>query len=112
MARFADDERMKSRVEQIKGYAPMMVFHLGTRSELRAKKNYLFHEEARERGLLQSLHEVTGTEILETSEYLSPDFGDLDAMGSSKEDDHPSSYGMRIYARAAAEAIVRRGRSK
>ena len=40
-------------------------------------------------------------------DHLPPDL-DIEAMAMSKEDDHPSPYGMSIYARAAAEALLGR----
>jgi len=107
LVRFSDDERAKLRVELVKKTAPVMLLHLVTRTELGAKKAYLFREEDRERRLLDSLKALTGTEITETGDFLPSDLL-LDAMGASVEDDHPSAYGMRIYAGAAAEAFVRR----
>ena len=106
---FEEDERMKKSVETIGRTVPILLMHLVIRAEARVGKEYIFlHKGDRERLLLKSLEEMTNSKIAETMDHLVSPIDDVEAMGVTKTDDHPSEYGMKLYGEATAEAIVRR----
>lgn len=49
---------------------------------------------------------MTGSRVLETREHLELPADRIDAMAVSSTDDHPSGYGMQVYAKAVAKAVM------
>jgi lysophospholipase L1-like esterase len=108
---FAQDERLKRSIVTIEqAGVPILLMHLAIRAEVRAGKEYVFHYgEDRERLLIQSLEELTQSRVAETLDHLRLPIDDVEAMGVTRMDDHPSRHGMELYSKATAEAILKRG---
>lgn len=108
LVRFFDDERMLRNVALLRDTStPLLLFHFATRTELRSGEEYRGGD-GRCRSLLASLETLTGSRVLESREHLEELPVDrIDAMAVSSTDDHPSGYGMQMYAKAVAKAVMR-----
>jgi hypothetical protein len=103
---FGDDERMRRNVALVReSGTPLLLFHLATRTELRRGQEYPLGD-GRCQSLLASLETLAGSRILMTREHIEVPTDRIEAMAVSDTDDHPSGYGMQVYAKAVARAVM------
>jgi len=108
---YREDERTRANIEQLKkSGVPVVPVHLSTRSEIRAKTEFQFPiNPAREAGLVRSLEQALGTGSILVQEQIEGAL-DVEALGASARDDHPSLVGMRLYATSALRGLEKAGR--
>lgn len=57
--------------------------------------------------LLESLRAATGRPIVELTDYVRLPVAKPQRIASAENDSHPSLWGMRFYAEAVGEAVIR-----
>jgi hypothetical protein len=85
---------------------PIALFHMATRSELRRGLEFTFCFGQQQ--LVSSLEAGVGTTSLLTKEYA-PLWDDIEAIGGSPVDDHPSRRGMDFYAQTLMKGLMATG---
>jgi hypothetical protein len=102
---FLDDRRTAANIEMLKASGvPIALFHMATRSELR--RGIEFELSDTERRLLSSLELALGTPSIQTRERA-PQWDDIETLGITPKDDHPSRAGMDFYGQALMNGLVR-----
>jgi len=114
---FAEDRKTVENVQRLRqSNVPIALVHLSLRTELKKGTEYIPSAEPEiDKSLLLSLERLLGTRIILSGPYIKkhPDVDgpadDFGAMGQSISDDHPSVYGMKIYARIIVDALRANG---
>ena len=108
---YAKDPRTLQSVRRLKSLnIPIAPLHLATRSEIRRNVEYLSTKDASQEAKLRaSMENVLGAKIIETLPNLKFAVADVEKLAISPDDDHPSTSGMKVYARAAAHGLSRAG---
>jgi hypothetical protein len=103
---FANDGRLQAAIERINHLGiPYMLFHLATAEEIGAGREYVLDRQ--QASLLESLRTVTGRPIVRLTDYVRLPVAKPQRIGSAENDSHPSLWGMRFYAEAVGEAVMR-----
>jgi hypothetical protein len=105
---YADDARFRENLGAIQTTGvPYVLVHLAEYRELKAGREYILtRQEAR---LLESLVEVTGKPVWETTRFIRLPVDQPEHLRKSPDDHHPSLAGLQMYAEAVAEMLVRSG---
>ena len=105
---YSDDPRFLRDLAKIKrSGTEWKLFHLAVYREIKSNREYIM--ERQEAALLESLEQVTGKKVLRTTDYVRMPVEQPEQLKASADDDHPSLIGMRFYAGAVAEALMREG---
>lgn len=107
-ASYAEDSRFVESLRTILATGvPLVLVHLAFFPEFKEGKEYIMtYSEA---SLLKSLSEVTGKPILETTKYARLPVQQPERLIQAPDNYHPSLEGLRFYADAVAEMLVRDG---
>jgi hypothetical protein len=104
---FAKDPRFMRDIEQLQATGiPLVLFHLAYSREIKAGKEAIMG--AQKTALWNSLEELTGEQILRTTDYVRLPLPAPERMNVSPDDSHPSLWGMEFYASVVADALVQR----
>jgi lysophospholipase L1-like esterase len=104
---FASDARFLRDVERLGATGiPYVLFHLAYYPEVKAREEAIMR--AQETALWNSLEEVTGAQVLRTTDYVRLPVPAPERMNVSWDDLHPSRWGMEFYANAVADVLVQR----
>ncbi len=105
---FSQDRRAVDDIAAIRATgARIMLFHMATRTEMRAGKEYLAISST-DQALLSSLETLLGTRTVTTHDNIAEP-ADVENIGRPDGDDHPSLYGMQFYADVAMRGLVTGG---
>lgn len=103
---YAEDEQFVRAVERVKGMGiPLEIMHLSVFNEISKGEEYILTDI--DRSLLESLSELTGKTIHETTGYVDMPVEGPERMNHSPDNHHPSLWGMEFYANAVAEMLIR-----
>lgn len=103
---YAEDSRFVESLRTLEASGvPYVLFHLAIYPELRSGREFIVnHHESR---LLKSLATVTNKPIFETMRYVKVPVVEQERLIKSPGDHHPSLAGLRFYADAIAEMLIR-----
>jgi len=105
---YSDDPGFLKNLAKIKeSGTDWMLFHLAISLEIKANREYLLKRQGA--ALLESLEQVTGKKVLRTTDYVKLPIEQPERMKAAPDNEHPSLWGMRLYAEAIAEALIQDG---
>jgi lysophospholipase L1-like esterase len=105
---YADDPGFVRSLERVNAAGvPWALFHLAYYPEIKAGKEYNLARQ--QKALLDSLETITGRTVLRTTDYIEMPVPQAERMNAAPDNFHPSRWGMELYAKAVAEALVRNG---
>jgi len=103
---YAEDARFTENLSRLRARGPKLVlYHLAFYPEIKANKEYLLSPQ--EEALLGSLGSLTEVKIFRTLDYVVRPVDDPQRIYLNPDDYHPSLWGMKFYANAVAEALIR-----
>ena len=102
-----DPQFMRDLSSVITSGVPYIFAHLALGKSISEGRE--FDLDGRSRKLMDSLRNLTGSEIYKTSDFVSLSPVDALRMCSSPNDCHPSEFGHSVYADVAAEMILKHG---
>ena len=86
-------------------HIPYVIVHLPYFPELKKGREYLL--QAQQANLLQSLERLTGRRVMGLKDVMPLPVDGLERMNISKNNFHPSLFGMQLYGAGVAEAVIR-----
>jgi len=108
LQQYANDPQFVKDLATIKeSRADWMLFHLAMSSEVKANREYILKRQGT--ALLGSLERVTGKKVLRTTDYIKMPVEQPERMKAAPDNEHPSLWGMNLYAEAVAEALMEDG---
>ena len=108
LRQYVDDTQFLKDLAKIKeSRTDWMLFHLAMSLEIKANHEYRLKRQGT--ALLESLERVTGKKVLRTTDYIKMPVEQPERMKAAPDDEHPSLWGMNLYADAVSEAIIREG---
>jgi hypothetical protein len=102
-----DPQFMRDLSSVINSGVPYIFAHLALGKSISEGRE--FDLDGRSRKLMDSLRNLTGSEIYKTSDFVSLSPVDALRMCPSPNDCHPSEFGHSVYADVAAEMILKHG---
>jgi lysophospholipase L1-like esterase len=108
---YADDRRFLRSLKTIEETGiPYVLFHLAFYPEIKLGRE--FTTNYTEAALADSLRQLTGHEIHETTRYVHMPVENPERMNLSEDNYHPSRWGMELYVDAVVEMLIRNGHVK
>ncbi|HKQ26536.1 MAG TPA: SGNH/GDSL hydrolase family protein [Burkholderiales bacterium] len=108
LRRYSDDPLFLQDLAKIKeSGTDWTLFHLAISSEIKANREYRLKRQGI--ALLESLERVTEKKVLRTTDYVKMPVEQPERMKVTPDNEHPSLWGMNLYAAAIAEALMRGG---
>lgn len=105
---YSDDPRFLQDLAKIKeSGTDWMLFHLAFFPEISKGREYVTKRQ--EASLLESLEQVTGKKVFRTTDYVKMPIEQPERMKAAPDNEHPSLWGMSLYAEAIAEAFIQEG---
>jgi hypothetical protein len=108
LQQYSDDPLFIRNLAIVKGSGTdWMLFHLAISREIKANREYMLKRQGV--ALLESLEQVTGKKVLRTTDYVKMPIEQPERMKAAPDNEHPSLWGMSLYAEAIAEALIQDG---
>jgi hypothetical protein len=105
---YRDDARFMADLANVmKSGVPYLFAHLALGKSISEGRE--FDLDIRGRKLMQSLRDITGSEVHRTTDFAFPSREDALKMCKSPQDCHPSEFGMAVYAQAVAKMVLKDG---
>jgi hypothetical protein len=108
LRQYSDDPLFLQDLAKIKqSGTDWMLFHLAFFHEIRKGREYITKRQ--EASLLESLEHATGKKAFRTTDYIKMPIEQPERMKAAPDNEHPSFWGMSLYAEAIAEALIQKG---